>query len=83
MANHTSFVSAGLGLSVLSAHREDMEYAGGGLHAKAAVGYESFRASMMRFIVQAEITLPMYHLDPEDDGMRSHAVVLWIEVIHG
>jgi hypothetical protein len=25
---------------------------------------------MMRFIVQAEVTLPMYHLDPEDDGMR-------------
>jgi hypothetical protein len=70
MANRTSFVSAGFGLSVLSAHRKDIEYAGGGLHAKAAVGYEMFRASMMRFIVQAEVTLPMYYLDQEDDGMR-------------
>ena len=25
---------------------------------------------MMRFIVQAEVSLPMYQLDPEGDGMR-------------
>lgn len=69
MANSTSFVSAGFGLSILSAHADEVKYSGGGLHAKATVGYEAFRASMMRFIVQAEVTLPMYHLDPEDDGM--------------
>lgn len=69
MANRTAFVSAGFGLSILSAHSDAVEYSGGGLHAKATVGYEAFRASMMRFIVQAEVTLPMYHLDPEDDGM--------------
>ncbi len=70
MANSTSFVGAGFGLSVLSGHSDDRKLSGGGLHAKVAVGYETFRASMMRFIVQAEVTLPMYHLDPEDDGMR-------------
>jgi hypothetical protein len=63
MANSSSFVGGSLGLGTMGASKDDVTYSGGGLHARAVAGYEFFRASTMRFIVQADVTLPLYDLE--------------------
>ena len=65
MANSSSFVGGSLGLGTMGASKNDVTYSGGGLHARAVAGYEFFRASTMRFIIQADVTLPLYDLEGE------------------
>lgn len=72
VANNSAFVGGGLGLGTMSADKDGESFAGGGLHARVSAGYEFFRASTMRFIVQADATFPLYDLEGEEgrtDGM--------------
>jgi len=69
-ANHSSFAGAGLGLSSMGISQDDFDYSGGGMHARAMIGYEFLRASTIRFSVQADLTIPFYsaEVNPESDS---------------
>ena len=73
-ANHSLFAGAGLGLSALGFSKDSKFFDGGGMHARAAVGYAFFRASTIRMLVQADLTLPFYQVDATtliDDDSKS------------
>jgi hypothetical protein len=61
-ANSTFFIGAGLSLGSHTVPQATGNYEGGGMQAKATLGYEMFRASTIRFLLQAESTLPFYRL---------------------
>ena len=50
--------------------RSEAHLSGNGLHAKLSAGYEMFRASTLRALVQAEIILPFYSLKTEVDNIN-------------
>jgi hypothetical protein len=67
-ANSTLYVGGGLSLGSHSLHDDDVEggdYGGTGLQGKASLGYEMFRASTIRLLVQVDATLPMFRLSRE------------------
>jgi hypothetical protein len=62
-ANHTFYVGAGLSLgshTIPGGSRGD--FTGGGLQGKATLGYEMFRASTIRMLIQLESTAPFFQL---------------------
>ena len=63
VANNSMFVGGGLGLGTIAVGKDEQTFSGGGLHARAVAGYEFFRASNMRLILQADVTLPLYDLE--------------------
>ena len=72
VANNSVFVGGGLGLGSIGVGKGDDTFQGAGLHVKAMAGYEFFRASNMRLLIQADVTLPLYDLEVEssdDNGM--------------
>ena len=68
LANSSSFIGGSLGLSTTGVGINDVQYSGGGLHVRAVAGYEFFRASKMRFIVQFDVTLPLYDLENNEEN---------------
>jgi hypothetical protein len=64
-ANSTAFVGAGLSLGNHSISTETGDYEATGLQGKATLGYEMFRASTIRLLVQLEAAFPMYRLTRE------------------
>ena len=66
VANNSAFLGGGIGLGGISAVNKDQSFKGGGLHAKISGGYEFFRASMMRLIIQADVTIPLYNLESQN-----------------
>ena len=69
LANHTTFIGAAVGGGGMKTLRSEAHLSGSGLHAKLSAGYEMFRASTMRALVQAEIILPFYSLKTEVDNV--------------
>ena len=65
-ANHSLYFGGGLGLSTTQINEGDRRFDGGGLHAKVSAGYEFFRASTIRLLVQFDVLLPVYALDEQD-----------------
>lgn len=68
-ANYSPYVGAGLSLSSNDVYSSDdtsnaarREYTGWGLNAELMAGYELFRASTIRLLVQANVSLPTYQL---------------------
>lgn len=62
-ANNTFYIGAGLSLgshSIPGGSRG--EFTGGGLQVKGTLGYEMFRASTIRLLIQLESTAPLYRL---------------------
>jgi hypothetical protein len=45
------------------------DFEGSGLQAKATLGYEMFRASTIRLLLQADAILPMYRLSRTTNGL--------------
>jgi hypothetical protein len=74
LANSSAFVGGSFGLSTIGAGKDDRTYTGGGLHARAVAGYEFFRASTMRLIVQADVTLPFYDLETDETDIDGNPV---------
>ena len=74
IANSSSFIGGSLGLSTIGTSEGDKMYSGGGLHARVVAGYEFFRASTMRLIVQADVTLPFYDLESDEEDINGNAV---------
>jgi hypothetical protein len=70
-ANHSLFAGGGLGLSRTGVEVDDVFYDGGGMHARAVFGYEFLRASTIRFSLQADLTIPFYSLDRENESMTN------------
>ena len=66
VANNSGFVGGSLGLGGIAAVKGGQTFTGGGLHARVSGGYEFFRASMMRLIVQADVTLPLYDVESQN-----------------
>lgn len=64
--NNSAFVGFALGLGGMQASVDEQDFEGGGLHTRLSGGYEFFRASTMRLIVQADLTLPLYTLKYEE-----------------
>lgn len=63
-ANNTLFMGAGLSLGSHALPSEDGgdEYTGGGLQGKVTLGYELFRASTIRLLIEADARLPFHRL---------------------
>jgi len=62
-ANHTFYLGAGLSLgshAIPGGTRG--EFTGGGLQVKGTLGYEMFRASTIRMLIQLESTAPLFRL---------------------
>ena len=74
IANNSAFLGGGLGLSSIVVGENGQTFNGGGLHARVSAGFEFFRASNMRLILQADATLPLYDLEGEDRGDESESV---------
>ena len=66
IANQSSFLGGSVGLGGITAMVDDHPLKGGGLHARVFGGFEFFRASLMRLIVQADLSLPLYRLSSDD-----------------
>jgi outer membrane protein W len=64
--NYSPYVGAGLSLSSNTLHIDDREFSGWGLNAELAAGYELFRASTIRLLIQANASLPTYRLSTRD-----------------
>lgn len=60
--NSSAFVGAGLSLGSHSIPDSGGRYGGVGLQGKATAGYELFRASTIRLMLQLDALLPMYRL---------------------
>jgi hypothetical protein len=71
LANNTPFIGAGLSLGSHSLPNDDGggDYTGGGLQGKVTLGYELFRASTIRLLIEADARLPLHRLSNEvSDG---------------
>lgn len=83
-ANHSMYAGAGLGLSRIGSEKDNVVYDGGGMHARAMIGYEFLRASTIRFSLQADLTLPFYSIEAEANSMKEgddfYAPVLGISI---
>jgi hypothetical protein len=66
--NSSPYVGAGLSLGSHSVPSDRGDYEGSGLQAKATLGYEMFRASTIRLLLQADAILPMYRLSRTTTG---------------
>jgi hypothetical protein len=62
IANSTPYVGAGLSLGSHSIPSSAGNYDGSGLQVKGTAGYEMFRASTIRLMLQFDAILPMYRL---------------------
>lgn len=60
--NNSLYLGAGLSLGSHSVPSRDGDFDGSGLQAKGSLGYEMFRASTIRLLVQFDAVLPMYRL---------------------
>jgi len=60
--NSSAYVGAGLSLGNHSLPEVGGTYEGVGLQGKASIGYELFRASTIRLLIQLDTMLPMYRL---------------------
>jgi hypothetical protein len=67
--NSSPYVGAGLSLGSHSVPSDRGDYEGSGLQGKATVGYEMFRASTIRLLLQADAILPMYRLSRTTNGL--------------
>jgi hypothetical protein len=65
-ANSTPYIGAGVSLGSHSVPSSKGDFDGSGLQAKGTVGYEMFRASTIRLLVQFDALLPMYRLVRKD-----------------
>jgi hypothetical protein len=65
-ANNTPFIGAGLSLGSHALPTAGDDYTGGGLQGKFTLGYEFFRASTIRFLVEADARLPLYRLSHDE-----------------
>jgi hypothetical protein len=74
-SNHSAFVGGGMGFSAFAMEQKDEMLSGGGLHARVAVGYEFFRASNLRLIVQADATIPLYAMEKDVMGQSGTSTV--------
>ena len=74
IANSSSFIGGSIGLSTIRCVKGDTLYSGGGLHARVVAGYEFFRASTMRLIVQADATLPFYDLESDEEDVNGNPI---------
>lgn len=63
VANHSLYFGGGLGLGAMDISTSNAAYMGDGLHLKAQVGYEFFRVSTLRLMIQFDVTLPFYNLE--------------------
>ena len=81
-ANYSPYVGAGLSLSsnnieepnnanYLTTHK----YSGWGLNAELMAGYELFRASTIRMLIQANVSLPTYRLSSESYMLNANGTV--------
>jgi hypothetical protein len=61
-ANSTPYLGAGLSLGSHSIPSSRGDFDGSGLQIKGTLGYEMFRASTIRLLVQFDTILPMYRL---------------------
>ena len=67
-ANYSPYVGAGLSLSSNDVHVQSTnntasyDYSGWGLNAELTAGYELFRASTIRMLLQANLSLPTYRM---------------------
>jgi len=60
--NSTPYLGAGLSLGSHSIPSSQGDFDGSGLQFKGTLGYEMFRASTIRLLVQVDAILPMYRL---------------------
>jgi hypothetical protein len=60
--NSSPYIGAGLSLGSHSIPSDAGDYEGSGLQVKGTLGYEMFRASTIRLLLQADAILPMYRL---------------------
>lgn len=67
--NSSPYIGAGLSLGSHSVPSSSGDYDGSGLQAKATIGYEMFRASTIRLLLQADAILPMYRLSRTTSGL--------------
>ena len=63
--NSSFYLGGGLSLGSHSVPTSKADYTGSGLQGKATLGYEMFRASTIRLLVQLDAILPMYTLKQE------------------
>jgi hypothetical protein len=71
-ANYSPYVGAGLSLSSNTIDESNssnlgptLKYSGWGLNAELMAGYELFRASTIRMLIQANVSLPTYRLSSD------------------
>jgi hypothetical protein len=76
-ANNTPFIGAGLSLGshVLPGDNGTEDYTGGGLQGKVALGYELFRASTIRLLIEADARLPFHRLSHDEFDPATNAIV--------
>jgi hypothetical protein len=67
--NSSPYIGAGLSLGSHSVPSDGADFEGSGLQAKATLGYEMFRASTIRLLLQADAILPMYRLSRTTNGL--------------
>jgi hypothetical protein len=67
--NSSPYIGAGLSLGSHSVPSSGGDYEGSGLQAKGTIGYEMFRASTIRLLLQADAILPMYRLARTTTGL--------------
>jgi hypothetical protein len=64
-SNYSPYIGAGLSLSSNQIDTPSTHLAGWGVNAELMAGYELFRASTIRLLVQANVSLPTYTLSGE------------------
>jgi hypothetical protein len=71
--NSTPYLGAGLSLGSHSIPTSKGDFDGSGLQVKGTLGYEMFRASTIRLLVQFDAILPMYRLARKTSDLTSGA----------
>jgi hypothetical protein len=74
VANSTPYIGAGLSLGSHSIPTSEGDYDGSGLQVKGTLGYEMFRASTIRMMLQFDAILPMYRLARKSDDAAGNQI---------
>jgi hypothetical protein len=76
-ANHSFYAGGGLGYGVI-AYGEAESIGGAGFDLQGIGGFEMFRASTMRMLVQGNVGLPMYVMDGADSWSPRYGLSIGI-----
>jgi hypothetical protein len=63
----TPYLGAGFSFGATSTEVSNVTYIGSGIAGRVSAGYEFLRESTIRFIVEADATLPFYRMDRSSD----------------